>query len=88
MPGIGGYTPILLRVCSNGSRPDGLPLPQASLRANGRELPRFTASEQFETYESAIDKQTVATSGNLEVEIDSEFSVPVQVKGRDDLRKL
>jgi hypothetical protein len=88
LPGIGGYTPVLLRVRLNSSRPEGLPLPQVSLRANGLELPPFTASEQFEIYESAIDKQTVGTSGNLEVEIDSGFIGPAQVMRRDDLRKL
>lgn len=88
LPGIGGYAPMLLRVRLNGSRPEGFPLPQVSLRANGRELLPFTASDQFETYEFAIDKETVGTSGNLEVEIDSEFFVPAEAMGGDDLRKL
>jgi hypothetical protein len=88
LSGIGGYAPALLRLRLNGSRPDGLPLPTVSLGANRRELTAFTATDQFETYEFIIDRETMGTSGNLEVEVDSEFFVPAQVVGGDDLRKL
>lgn len=87
-PGIGAYTPALLRLRLNGSRPAGLPLPLVRITANGRELASFTATDQFETYKLALDKQTMGFSGSLEVQIDSETFVPDEVMGGGDLRQL
>jgi hypothetical protein len=88
LPGIGGYAPALLRLRLNGSRPDGLPPPVVSLRANGRELTSFTATDQFETYEFVVDRETMGISGDLEIQLDSQFFVPAEVMGGDDLRRL
>lgn len=88
LPGIGGYAPALLRLRLNGSRPVGLPLPLVSIRANGQELTSFAATDQFETYEFTIDRETMGISGNLEVEIDSESFAPADVIGGGDLREL
>lgn len=88
LPGIGGYAPALLGLRLNGSRPAGLPLPIVTLTVNGRELTRFTATDEFETFEFVIDRETMGISGNLELEIDSGFFVPAAVMGGDDLRKL
>ncbi len=88
LPGIGGYAPALLHIRLNGSRPTGLSSPMVSIRANGRELTSFVATDEFETYELAIDRQTMGFSGDLHLEINSEFFVPDEVMGGGDLRKL
>lgn len=88
LPAIGGYAPALLRLRLNGSRPAGLPLPTVSLRINGQELTSFIATDGFETYQFAIERETMGISGNLKIEIESEFFVPAEVMGGGDLRKL
>lgn len=87
-PGIGAYTPALLRLTLNASRPAGLPLPLVRITANGRELASFAATDQFETYKVALDKQTMGFSGSLEIEVNSESFVPAEVLGGGDLRQL
>jgi alpha-1,2-mannosyltransferase len=87
-PGLGGHAPALLRLRLNGWRPADLPPPVVSLKINGHELASFAATHEFETYEFAITRGMTGISGDLVVEIDSEFFVPHQVTGGGDLRQL
>jgi hypothetical protein len=88
LPGIGSGTPLVLRVTLNGYRPAGLPSPLLHVKANGTELSAFTPSDQFDTYEFAVDSDAIGTPGNLEIEIDSEVFSPAQTPGEGDLREL
>jgi len=87
-PGIGGYAPALLQLRLNGDRPPELPQPTVTIRANGREVASFPITAEFETYELAIGRDAVGTSGTLLVELRSETFVPHEFTGTGDQRLL
>jgi hypothetical protein len=87
-PGLAAYTPAILQLRLNGSRPAHIAPPQVAVLANGHELASFSVMDGFETYELFIDSQTMGISGHLEIEICSESFVPADVMGGNDLRQL
>jgi hypothetical protein len=87
-PGIGAYAPALLQLRLNGDRPPELPRPTITIRANGREVASFPITAEFETYEMAIGRDAVGTTGTLLVELRSNTFVPHESNGTGDQRLL
>ncbi len=83
-PGIGCAQATTLRLRMSGARPSGIPLPQLTLKLNGRRLSRFAAEGQMKIYESTVPRETIVCTGEAEVQIDSETYSP----GGGDLREL
>jgi hypothetical protein len=87
-PGIGAYAPAILQLRLNGPRPPELPPPTVTIWANGHEVDSFPVTGEFDTYEMAIGKDAVGTSGTLLVELRSDTFIPHESAGTGDQRLL